>query len=273
MISEIILGLVSPAILFYKGLPCVQSFCDSVFNGLNLLSKTYLSILSEVQSEYKDSLVLQLLAPCISLYKLSVFMVYSSHSYFTYYFNNKNIVTFDHFNIVSYTLHGKKYNIILNRKQKSLHSILSVYGYYLTNDKNSLDDVIGLNWEHENCTNEVEADSESEQKVNDEAVDEEENEAEAEVEEENEAEAKVEESEQNEEENKADEAEDEDEEEVEEDITEFFNSIYGPCKDFHQSKISPNMLGYEKIIIKYLNGDTVEEEEKTFIYDEIIVLN
>jgi len=283
MISEIILGTFIPVVLIYNGLPFVQNVCQSIHTNFKVLSNIYFNILRDVQAENEDNLFLQILSPTIATVKLFNYCLHSIHSYYTY-FNNKNIHLLDHHYIVHYTLHGNKYFIVLDKKQKSSNSILSVTGF------TSLPFSI-LKEEQEDNKEEEQEVSEEEQKDNEEEQEDNEEEQEDNEEEQKDNEEEQEEQKNNEEEQKdneeekqevnSEEEQEEDENndelsdtekiiEIEEDITEYFKAFYGPSKDFHGSKITPEIIGFDKIIIKYLNGDTIEEEEKIFINNEII---
>jgi len=54
------------------------------------------------------------------------------------------------------------------------------------------------------------------------------------------------------------------------DITDYFFSCYGPSKNFHNSVITPKLLGFNKIIIYYLDGINFEECQVTFVDDNVI---
>jgi len=49
------------------------------------------------------------------------------------------------------------------------------------------------------------------------------------------------------------------------DIQQEIHQYMGPCHNFHGQNITPEILGYESITFKYLNGS-----EKTFKNDEVI---
>ena len=56
-------------------------------------------------------------------------------------------------------------------------------------------------------------------------------------------------------------------EEDKQDITTLMNSIMGPDRDFHSQKITPKLLGYDEIIVRYVDGD-LNEKELSFSVDD-----
>ena len=59
-------------------------------------------------------------------------------------------------------------------------------------------------------------------------------------------------------------------EEEKENVTDFIKKIAGPNEDFHSQKISPFMLGWHGVKIYFINKETLDEEENTFVGTEVI---
>lgn len=60
-------------------------------------------------------------------------------------------------------------------------------------------------------------------------------------------------------------------EEEKEDITEYISSIIGPDRDFHLQPITPQLLGYDKVTIRYADSQ-LNEKEVVCLHSEIIYL-
>lgn len=56
-----------------------------------------------------------------------------------------------------------------------------------------------------------------------------------------------------------------------EDIMEYLGSILGPDRDFHNQSITPTLLGYDEVIIRYVDGQ-LDEKEVLFKKEEVICL-
>ena len=254
MISEIILGTVVPALLFYN-YTSFGSVCNDVGNCLLQFSNMYFRILNKTQEDHKDNLCIQICSPTIALYKS--FKIIVDFLYQEYLFScNKNIHIYNNKYLVEYTLHGKEYLIIMNKKNESLHEIVEAIGIkkYTTCraelvQKYTDDDLFLYN----NSTSSSEVEDEEQ------AVEEQSNEEQVVEEQVNE--------EQVNEEQVNDEQVDE-----EFDITLSLIKLYGPFHNFHNSKITPSLLGFDKVTIKYLNSDTIDLDTKTFEKDDLIRL-
>ena len=61
------------------------------------------------------------------------------------------------------------------------------------------------------------------------------------------------------------------ESEEKEDISELMNAIMGPDRDFHSQSITPKLLGYNQIILRYVDGE-LNEHEVSFSSSDIICL-
>ena len=273
MISEIILGTIIPAFLFCQ-IPFVANCIQSFKSNLNIVSTTYLTILNNIQNENKNNLCIQLVAPVYAIYKLITNAYHSSISYIEYK-NNKNVIFFENHYCIQYTLRNKNYYILLDKKEVSNNQIYKVLGFDTSTDESDQNDSEDVSSSEQYDTTCDENNTSCDEDEHEELEEDEHKELEEENEENNEKE-----NEENEEENEEEENEEENEEEENEeeevlkepllDITDYFFSYYGPCKNFHNSVITPRLLGFDKIVIYYLDGVNFEECEVTFVDDEVI---
>jgi hypothetical protein len=56
------------------------------------------------------------------------------------------------------------------------------------------------------------------------------------------------------------------------DIMSYMCSIIGPDRDFHSQTLTPSILGYDKVFIRYVDGQ-LDEKEKLFQKDDVFLLN
>ena len=274
MISEIILGTFIPVILLYQ-IPFVSNYIQTIQSNLNIVCTTYLSILNNIQNENKNNLCVQLIAPVYAIYKLCFHAFYLAISYLEYQ-NNKNITFFENHYCIQYTLHNKLYFILIDKKESSTNQIYKVMGSKCISEKdvNNLDQFItscseentSCNEENDNentsCNEEYNEENTS---CNDE-YNEEYNEENTSYNDENDNEDTI-----SEYEDTDTDTEDKDNEDIPLlDITDYFFSCYGPSKNFHNSVITPKLLGFNKIIIYYLDGINFEECQVTFVDDNVI---
>jgi hypothetical protein len=249
-----ILGFLIPSILLYK-VPVIKTMYNQLYNLPNYIYITlflYCNLINNVSKDYNYNLFYTSLSPIIAFYRLCNL----GYNYMTdYYDYNKssNVIEFDTHYVVKYLLHNRPYFIYVDKKSKKWNNIINVKGIIYSENQDE-------------TSSEEETDNDNEVKF---VPFKEESEV---IEEE--SEVIQEESEVIQEEVEDVEEEDEDIEEKSNelvtDITSIFDSVYGPYCNFHNFEVTPNLLGYDKVVIYYLNNDSMEEEMKSFEDDEVI---
>ncbi len=244
MISELILGLACPFLLFYNN---IQSAYQSIYHSLyQLVIPSTTLILFNMKTTYdtiiKKPLYIRLCLPIILSLSIFASLIELVSDYIKY--RNTNITTYPNKNIVNYTLHGEEYYIILSNKIKAYHQIIKATGYinndefdYLNNSdtdtSNTNTDINKNNTDIDENNTDIDENNTDTNIKNDQSDDETDDESNDDV--------------------------------YKTDITKYIKKLYGPHNNFHNSDyITPDILGYDYINIEYIDADEFEVKVKKF---------
>ena len=193
----------------------------------------YMDCLQTTREDYKDNIVAQICSPWIALFVLTKRSILFARSMYIYS-QDSNVTHFDEGISVQYTLHGKEYSIIIPNKNKTEDvTLLEAYGIVRHSED---DEVLPSESGNEVVSEGDEVVSESDEVVPSES----------------------------------DEVVPESDEKY--DIMSYMCSIIGPDRDFHSQTLTPSILGYDKVFIRYVDGQ-LDEKEKLFQKDDVFLLN